>query len=117
MPDQTDAPTLSLEIERKGDVALVRCHGKLVAGYGSNFYTSVSRLLPDHKRIVLDLADLSQVDSMGLGSLVRLMVSARSRGCSLELLHLGKRVRELLSLTHLLDCFHVIGEKGVTLGF
>jgi anti-sigma B factor antagonist len=54
---------------------------------------------------------------MGLGSLVRLMVSAKSKGCSLELVHLGKRIRELLGLTRLLDCFTVIGEKGVTLGF
>jgi anti-sigma B factor antagonist len=117
MPDETAACTLSLEIERKGDVALVRCHGKLVAGYGGNFYTRICQLIPEHKRIVLDLADLTHMDSMGLGALVRLMVSAKSKGCSLELLHLGKRVRELLGLTHLLDCFNVIGEKGITLGF
>jgi len=66
---------------------------------------------------VLDLADLTHMDSMGLGALVRLMVSAKSKGCSLELLHLGKRVRELLGLTHVLGCFTIIGEKGVTLGF
>jgi anti-anti-sigma factor len=117
MSDQTAACTLSLEIERKGDVALVRCHGKLIAGYGGNFYTRICQLIPNHKRIVLDLADLTHMDSMGLGALVRLMVSAKSKGCSLELLHLGKRVRELLGLTHVLGCFTIIGEKGVTLGF
>jgi len=41
MSDQTAACTLSLEIEHKGDVALVRCHGKLIAGYGGNFYTRI----------------------------------------------------------------------------
>lgn len=117
MPDPMPACTLSLEIERKGDVALVRCRGKLVAGYGGNFYTRICKLIPEHKRIILDLADLTHMDSMGLGALVRLMVSAKSKGCSLELLHMGKRVRELLGLTHLLECFHIIGEKGVTLGF
>ncbi len=117
MTDQTAACILSLEIERKGDVAVVRCHGKLVAGYSGNFYARISQLIPEHKRLVLDLADLTHMDSMGLGALVRLMVTAKSKGCSLELLHLGKRVRELLGLTHLLECFHIIGEKGVTLGF
>ena len=38
-------------------------------------------------------------------------------GCSLELIHLGKRIRELLGMTHLLKCFTIIGEQGVTLGF
>jgi anti-anti-sigma regulatory factor len=49
---------------------------------------------------------------MGLGTLVRLYVSSRSAGCSLELINLGKRVRELLGLTHLLSVFTVIGEHG-----
>jgi anti-anti-sigma factor len=117
MPDQKAECTLSLEIERKGDMALVRCRGKLVAGYSGNFYQRVSQLIPEHKRLVLDLADLTHIDSMGIGALVRLVVSAKSKGCRLELLHLGKRIRELLGITHLLDCFHIIGEKGVTLGF
>lgn len=80
-------------------------------------YTRIGQLIPAHRRIVLNLADLSHIDRMGLGSLVRLMVSARTKGCSLQLVHLGKRIRELLGLTHLFDCFTVIGEKGVTLGF
>jgi anti-sigma B factor antagonist len=60
----------------------------------------------------LDLSDLTLIDSMGLGTLVRLYVSSRSAGCSLELINLGKRVRELLGLTHLLSVFTVIGEHG-----
>jgi len=64
------------------------------------------------RRIVLDLSDLTHIDSMGLGTLVRLYVSSRSAGCSLELINLGKRVRELLGLTHLLSVFTVIGEHG-----
>jgi anti-sigma B factor antagonist len=108
---------LSLEVEYKGEVAYVKCHGRLIAEVGGNFYTRVRQLMPDHKRIVLDLCDVSYMDSMGLGALVRLVVSAKSNGCSLELIHLGKRIRELLGLTHLLGCFTIIGEQGVTLGF
>jgi anti-sigma B factor antagonist len=54
---------------------------------------------------------------MGLGSLVRLVVSSKSAGCSLELYKLGPRVKQLMGLTHLLGCFTIIGEQGVTLGF
>lgn len=117
MPEQAPACTLSLDIERKGEAALVRCHGRLVAEVSGNFYARIHQLMPDHKRIVLDLSDLDHMDSMGLGTLVRLMVSAKSNGCSLELVNLGKRVRELLGITHLMGVFTVIGEKGVALGF
>jgi anti-sigma B factor antagonist len=117
MSDQATACTLSLDIERRGDVALVRCHGRLVAEVSGNFHSRIRQLLPEYKRVVLDLSDLSHMDSMGLGALVRLQVSARSKGCSLELIHLGKQIRQLLGLTHLLSVFTVLGEQGVTLGF
>lgn len=107
------AGCLTLEIERKGTEALVRLHGRLISNVGGTFYSKICPLLSEYKRVVLDLADVPGMDSMGLGALVRLMVSAKAKGCSLELLHLGKRVRELLGLTNLLGCFTVLGEKGV----
>jgi anti-sigma B factor antagonist len=117
MPDKVQDCILSLEIEHKDEVAYVKCHGRLIAEVGGNFYTRIRQLMPDHKRIILDLSDLTYMDSMGLGTLVRLVVSAKTNGCSLELINLGKRIRELLGLTHLLHCFTIIGEQGTTLGF
>jgi anti-sigma B factor antagonist len=94
----------------------VRCHGKLVAGVNDVLYLKVRQLIPDTKRIVLDLTDLTRVDSMGLGSLVRLYVSARSAGCALELVHLGQQVRQLLGTTGLLSVFTVVGEQNIKVG-
>jgi anti-anti-sigma factor len=108
---------LNVSIEEKGELAIVHLHGRLVSNVSANFYSRICQLLPTHRRVILNLANLSHMDSMGLGALVRLMVSAKTKGCNLELLHLGKRVRALLGLTNVLDCFTVIGEKGVTLGF
>lgn len=110
----TDTPstTLTFEIDLTGDAPVVRCHGKLVAGVSDMFYDKVHQLIPGRKRIVLDLSDLTRMDSMGLGTLVRLYVSAKSAGCRLELINLGKQVRELLGMTHLWDVFANIGECG-----
>jgi anti-anti-sigma factor len=105
----------SLDIERAGNTAVVRCHGKLVAGVNDILYAKVSQLIPDNKRIVLDLTDLTHMDSMGLGTLVRLYVSARSAGCDLELINLGPRIRQLLAITNLLSVFASIGQQGVTI--
>jgi anti-sigma B factor antagonist len=111
MPDI--APALTLDFERTGSTVIVRCHGRLVANTDDVLYSKVRQLLPDTKRIVLDLTDLTRMDSMGLGTLVRLYVSARSAGCSLELMNLGKQVRILLGTAHLLSAFTIVGEHGI----
>jgi len=55
---------------------------------------------------VIDFADLTYLDSLGLGALVGLKVSAINKGlCKLELVNLSPRVRELLSLTNLTELF------------
>jgi len=114
MPETTVVRTLTLDVEPIGDGAvLVRCRGKFVMGITDVLYNRVKKLIPENKRIVLDLSDLSQMDSMGLGTLVRLYVSAKSAGCSLELINLGQRVRQLLGTTNLLSVFSVIGEHGI----
>ena len=117
MPSAPAVNTLTLKVERKGDVALVHCRGRLVAGVGSKFYAEIHPLIPQCKRIVLDLTELTRVDSMGLGTLVRLYVSAKSAGSCIELINLGKQVRELLGITHLLSLFGDMCEKGVAVKF
>ena len=117
MVNEAAAGLLTLEVEREGDVAIVRCHGRLVAGVNNILYAKVCQLMPDSKRIVLDLGDLAYMDSTGLGTLVRIYASARGAGVSLELTHLGKRIRELLSMTNLLSVFTIIGEQGTMIRF
>ena len=109
----TNPPPLTFAIEIKSDTAIVRCQGKLLFGYTDLLYNPVSELIPNHKHIILDLAGLTQMDSMGLGALVRLYVRAKARGCTLELRNLGKKVRELLIMTNLLPVFSEIGERHI----
>jgi anti-sigma B factor antagonist len=111
MSDQAAHSLLTLDIDRTGSDVFVRCHGKLVAGVSDFLYSELSPLIPSSKRIVLDLTDLTHMDSMGLGTLVRLWASTRSAGCDLELVNLGKRIRELLGITNLLSVFTIIGEN------
>jgi anti-sigma B factor antagonist len=106
---------LTFEIERAGDTAIVRCHGKLVAGVNELLYAKVRPMIPDTKRIVLDLTDVTHMDSMGLGSVVRLYVSAKSAGCVLELVNFGEKIRKLLSTTHLLSVLASIGQQGIAM--
>ena len=114
MPEESQK-VLTFEIERDGDAAVVKCHGRLVAGTSEEFYQEVKQLLPQTKRIVVDLAELTYVDSMGIGALVRLYVSARHEGCELKLLHLGKQLRNVLKMTNLLSVFGQAEDHGVNI--
>jgi len=113
MSEQASVNRLSVDIEIAGDTAIVLCGGKLVAGVNDFLYTEVSRVIPQTKRVVLDLTNLAYMDSMGLGTIIRLYVSAKSAGCNLELINLGTRIRHLLGMTNLLSVFTICGEHTV----
>ncbi len=112
-PPISSAPPLTLEITETASAALVVCRGKLLSSTSDLLYSPVARLFPTHSRIVLDLSGLTQMDSLGLGALVRLYLSARSHGSNLELTKLGQKVRELLILTNLISVFTIVGEHGI----
>jgi anti-sigma B factor antagonist len=115
MPLEAAPSSLTLDISRTGATALVRCSGKLVSPVTGFFYTEVKPLTSETNQVVLDLTDLTHMDSMGIGVIVRLYVSAKSTGCDLRLINLGKRIRELLGLTNLLSVFAMVGEDGIKL--
>jgi anti-anti-sigma factor len=104
---------LTLNIERAGEAAVVQCKGELVAGVTDVLYRTVKELIPTVNRIVLDLKELTYLDSSGLGMIVRLFVSAKSAGCTLQLANISGRVRQLLGITDLLSVLQVIGENNI----
>ncbi len=116
MTDKTAETPLTFEIERTVGIVVVHCRGRLVAGATDLLYISVKQLVPDNKRIVLDLNDLTRMDSMGIGTVVRLYVSARAAGCSLELINVGTPIRRVLETANLLSAFSLIGEHGIKMG-
>lgn len=113
MPEGAAVSRLTLTVERRGTTAVVRCTGRLVTGVTDSLYGEVTRLMPECKRVVLDFANLTHMDSTGIGTLVRLYVHAKSAGCELELMNMGKSVQQLLGITHLLNVFAVIGEHNI----
>jgi anti-sigma B factor antagonist len=103
---------LTLVTSTDGDTTMVRCTGKLVTATTAILQSEVRSLLPDAKRIVLDLTDLGYMDSSGLGAIIGLYVSVKTAGGRLEVIHLSARVRQLFSITNVLSLFEVCGEQG-----
>ena len=104
-------PVLSLQTYIEGNSTVVKCSGKLIAGLTDALRAEVKSLIPNAKRIILDLTDLEKMDSMGLGTVVGLYVSAKAAGCDLVLVNLSKRVRELLRMTNVWSVLEVYGDN------
>lgn len=88
------------------EVTVIKCRGRLVSENATKIREAVQPLILRGGRIVLDFADLEYMDSSGLGAIVGLKVSAINRGlCVLELRNLTPRVKQLLTITNLLQLF------------
>jgi anti-sigma B factor antagonist len=106
---------LTFETECDGNSAVVKCKGRLIAGTTEDLYQEVKPLLPQMKVVTIDLADLTYVDSMGLGALVRLYTSSRQVGCEFKLLHLGMQLRNVMKMTNLLSVFGQAEDHGINI--
>ncbi|MGB0035016.1 MAG: STAS domain-containing protein [Candidatus Acidiferrales bacterium] len=96
------APELRLEAEKKGStLVLVRSSGRIVSSTASLLQSTLRPLIDDHKTVVLDLTNVSYLDSSGLGAIVGLWVTAKRNKCDLKLIRLNDRIKELLRLSNL----------------
>ena len=90
-------------------VGVVDLAGRIVLGEESNAMREQIKgmLAAGQKKIVLNLNDVTYIDSAGLGALVAAHHSARTQGASLKLAHLGSKFQEILQVTKLLTVFEV----------
>ena len=65
-----------------------------------------------HKRILLNLADVTYIDSTGIGELVSAYTAVSNRGGQLKLLNLTKKVHDLLQITKLYTVFDIRNDEG-----
>ena len=96
---------LKITVQKLGDASVLRCHGRIVAGDAGSILRS-SVLNQRHTRtVVIDLAGVDRIDAGGLGLLLSLRESARSRAIMFKLMNATKGVEEILELTHLQSVF------------
>jgi anti-sigma B factor antagonist len=95
-------------------VTVLEIEGRIVLGEESNaFREKVKSLLAaGKKKIVLNLSNVSYIDSAGLGTLVATFHSARAQGATLKLSHLGAKFKEVLQVTKLMTVFDTYENEG-----
>jgi anti-sigma B factor antagonist len=101
--------SVKLSSRQVGDVTVIDVAGRITLGEGSSALRDALRELvgKNQKKILLNLGDVSYIDSSGIGELVSGFTTVTNSGGSLKLLNLNKRVKDLLQITKLYTVFDV----------
>jgi anti-anti-sigma factor len=116
---------LTLQLEEKANQTIVHCTGRISSENSEVFQREIRKLIPEGgsqsmaatHRIVLDLSNVTHVDSTGLGALLGAWTAAKSKGCDVEMANLNSRVEKLVEITKLDTVFKrakVVAASGST---
>ena len=104
---------MTLKERRVGDISILELAGRLVIDDGYDELRGKIGQLADQRRVnvVVDLKDVTYVDSCGVGLLIGKYVSLRRQGGDLKLLNLTRRSQHLMEITKLLDVFETFDSE------
>jgi anti-sigma B factor antagonist len=100
---------LRITVRDVNGVSVLDMDGRIVLGEESNAFRERFKALmaAGKKKIVLNLANVTYIDSAGLGALVATFNSARSQGATLKLANLGSKSKEVLQVTNVMTFFDI----------
>ena len=105
---------MTTSIRQVGGVTIADISGRIVIGEESAALRDLVRdlLSKGHRKILLNLGDVSYVDSTGLGSLVSAFTSVRKQGGQLKLFNLTNKVQGVLQITKLYTVFDILNDEA-----
>jgi len=105
--------SVKLTTRQVGDVTVIDATGRITLGEGASTFRDTIRELAaqGNKKILLNLSEVSYIDSSGIGELVSGFTTVTNHGGNLKLLGLNKRVKDLLQITKLYTVFEVFDEE------
>ena len=106
--------SVKLTTRQVGDVTVVDAVGRITLGEGASTFRDTIRDLPSsgHRKILLNLGEVSYIDSSGIGEMVSGFTTVTNQGGVVKLLNLTKRVKDLLQITKLYTVFEVFDDEA-----
>lgn len=106
--------SVKLTTRQVGDVTVMDAAGRITLGEGASAFRDLIRDLSakGDKKLVLNLSEVSYIDSSGIGELVSGFTTVTNHGGQLKLVGLSKRVKDLLQITKLYTVFEVHEEEA-----
>jgi anti-sigma B factor antagonist len=104
---------LKITTRTKDGILVIDCIGRIVFGEESSLLReTVKQAVTENNRIILNLGEVTYIDSGGLGTLVALRITAQNAGGTIKLTNLTKRVGDVLQVTKLLTVFDVYNSEA-----
>ena len=109
--------TMKASNRQVNGVTVVDMSGRITLGEGSVILRDAIKDLlgKGQKKILLNLGDVTYIDSSGIGELVSAFTSVRNQGGELKLLNLTKKVHDLLQITKLYTVFDIRDDEGTAI--
>jgi anti-sigma B factor antagonist len=108
---------INIAERQAGDVTILDLSGKVTIGEGSvALRNAIRKVLGEGKnKIILNLGDVSYIDSSGIGELVSSFTAVKKEGGTLKLLNLTQKIQDLLAITKLLTVFDTFDDEASAL--
>ena len=109
--------SMKASTRQAGGVTIVDLSGNIKLGEGSSVLRDTVKdlLAKGQNNILLNLGEITYIDSSGIGELVSAFTSVRHQGGELKLLHLTKKMHDLLQITKLYTVFDVKDDETAAL--
>jgi anti-sigma B factor antagonist len=109
--------SLKLTTHKNGNIVVVDTSGKLTLGESTGAFRSKIKELVDggSRRFVINMAELTYMDSSGMGELIAAHTSISHAGGEIKLLNLAKHVHDLLAITKLYTVFESFEDEGAAI--
>lgn len=106
--------SVKLTTRQVGDVTVIDAVGRITLGEGSSIFRDTLKDLTakGSKKLLLNLGEVTYIDSSGIGEMVSGFTSVTNQGGQLKLLNLTKRVKDLLQITKLYTVFEVFDDEA-----
>jgi anti-sigma B factor antagonist len=104
---------LEITETKTGSTTLLQLKGTMVIGKDPEVVTAKVQSLVEagETQIILDMGEVAYLDSTGISALIRCHISSTRRGAALKLLHLTKRVYDVLQITRLSSVFEIYDDQ------
>ena len=106
--------SVKLSTRKVGEVTVVDASGRITLGDGASTFRDTVRELvgAGNKKLLINMAEVSYIDSSGIGELVSGFTTVTGQGGQMKLLKLTNRVKDLLQITKLYTVFEVSDDEA-----
>jgi anti-sigma B factor antagonist len=104
---------MQLDVLHRDGIVILQPHGRVTCGHAdSTLRDALHEALGGREpNLIIDLGDVTLIDSSGLGELMTAFGTARRRGGAMKLIHLPPKVQDVLQIARLLTMFEVFEDE------